>query len=137
MSTSGGRGIVAAASFGTDDAGAPPVGNAVRPPGPALIVVKRGPGAGSRFVLDQAVSSAGRHPNSDLFLDDVTASRRHVEFRRENSEFVIVDVGSLNGTYVNRKLVQSAILHDGDEIQIGKFRLIFLAEPPGRKPDEF
>jgi pSer/pThr/pTyr-binding forkhead associated (FHA) protein len=97
--------------------------------GSALLVVKRGSAAGSRFLLDQPVTSAGRHPNSDIYLDDVTVSRRHAEFRRENGEFQIVDTGSLNGTYVNRKLVASAVLANGDEIQIGKFRLVFLTGP--------
>jgi pSer/pThr/pTyr-binding forkhead associated (FHA) protein len=96
------------------------------PAGSALLVVKRGPNAGSRFLLDQPVTSAGRHPGSDIFLDDVTVSRRHVEFRWDNGEFRVVDVGSLNGTYVNRQAVESAILVDGDEVQIGKFRLVFL-----------
>jgi pSer/pThr/pTyr-binding forkhead associated (FHA) protein len=99
------------------------------PSGSALVVVKRGPNAGSRFLLDQPVTSAGRHPGSDIFLDDITVSRRHAEFRRENGEFRIVDTGSLNGTYVNRNLVQSAVLANGDEIQIGKFRLVFLIRP--------
>ena len=99
----------------------------------ALLVVKRGPNAGSRFVLDQPVKCAGRHPNSDIFCDDVTVSRRHAEFRRQNSEFQVVDVGSLNGTYVNREPVQSAVLANGDEIQIGKFRLVFLT---ASRPDE-
>ena len=97
--------------------------------GSALLVVKRGPNAGSQFLLDQPAMSAGRHPNSDIFLDDVTVSRRHAEFRRENGEFRIVDIGSLNGTYVNRKPVASAMLANGDEIQIGKFRLVFLTRP--------
>ena len=100
------------------------------PSGSALVVVKRGPNAGSRFLLDQPVTSAGRHPNSDIFLDDITVSRRHAEFRRENGEFRIVDTGSLNGTYVNRNPVGSAVLANGDEIQIGKFRLVFLITPP-------
>ncbi|MBV8346559.1 MAG: FHA domain-containing protein [Mycolicibacterium sp.] len=99
------------------------------PSGSALLVVKRGPNAGSRFLLDQPVTSAGRHPNSDIFLDEVTVSRRHAEFRRENREFRIIDTDSLNGTYVNRKPVASAMLANGDEIQIGKFRLIFLTRP--------
>lgn len=103
------------------------------PSGSALLVVKRGPNAGSRFVLDQPVTSAGRHPNSDIFCDDITVSRRHAEFRRQNTEFQVVDVGSLNGTCVNREPVQSAVLANGDEIQIGKFRLVFLTVPP---PDE-
>ncbi|MBV8295038.1 MAG: FHA domain-containing protein, partial [Mycobacterium sp.] len=92
------------------------------PPGSALLVVKRGPVAGSRFLLDRPVTSAGRHPGSDIVLDDITVSRRHAEFRLENGEFRVVDVGSLNGTYVNREPVESAVLANGDEIQIGKFR---------------
>jgi len=92
------------------------------PAGSALLVVKRGPNAGSRFLLDQAITSAGRHPDSDIFLDDVTVSRRHAEFQ-------VVDVGSLNGTYVNREPVDSAVLANGDEVQIGKFRLVFLTGP--------
>ncbi|MBA2323288.1 MAG: FHA domain-containing protein [Actinomycetota bacterium] len=99
------------------------------PPGSALLVVKRGPNAGSRFLLDRATTSAGRHPESDIFLDDVTVSRRHAEFRRDVGEFVVVDVGSLNGTYVNREPVDTAVLANGDEVQIGKFRLVFLTGP--------
>jgi len=99
------------------------------PTGSALLVVKRGPNAGSRFLLDQATTSAGRHPDSDIFLDDVTVSRRHAEFRLEGAEFQVVDVGSLNGTYVNREPVDSAVLTNGDEVQIGKFRLVFLTGP--------
>ena len=103
------------------------------PAGSALLVVKRGPNAGSRFLLDQGRTSAGRHPDSDIFLDDVTVSRRHAEFRLESGEFQVVDVGSLNGTYVNREPVDSAVLANGDEVQIGKFRLVFLTGP---KDDE-
>jgi pSer/pThr/pTyr-binding forkhead associated (FHA) protein len=99
------------------------------PPGSALIVVKRGPNAGSRFLLDQPVTSVGRHPGSDIFLDDVTVSRRHAELRWDNDEFHVVDVGSLNSTYVNREPVDSAVLVNGDEVQIGKFRLTFLTKP--------
>ena len=98
-------------------------------PGTALLVVKRGPNAGSRFLLDQATTSAGRHPDSDIFLDDVTVSRRHAEFRLGDNEFQVVDVGSLNGTYVNREPVDTASLSNGDEVQIGKFRLVFLSAP--------
>ena len=96
------------------------------PSGAGMLVVKRGPNAGSRFLLDEPVTSAGRHPDSDIFLDDVTVSRRHAEFHLESDEFRVVDVGSLNGTYVNREPVDSAVLANGDEIQIGKFRLVFL-----------
>ena len=99
------------------------------PVGSALLVVKRGPNAGSRFLLDRDTTSSGRHPDSDIFLDDVTVSRRHAEFRREGGEFVVIDVGSLNGTYVNREPVDQAVLANGDEVQIGKFRLVFLTGP--------
>ncbi|GAA1096297.1 glycogen accumulation regulator GarA [Pseudonocardia alni] len=99
------------------------------PAGSALLVVRRGPNAGSRFLLDVPTTSAGRHPDSDIFLDDVTVSRRHAEFRRDAGEFVVVDVGSLNGTYVNREPVDTAVLANGDEVQIGKFRLVFLTGP--------
>lgn len=99
------------------------------PEGSALLVVKRGPNAGSRFLLDQPVTTSGRHPDSDIFLDDVTVSRRHAEFRMEGDTFEVVDVGSLNGTYVNREPKNSAVLSNGDEVQIGKFRLVFLASP--------
>jgi hypothetical protein len=98
-------------------------------PGSALLVVKRGPNAGSRFLLDQDVTTAGRHPDSDIFLDDVTVSRRHVEFRRDGAGFAVHDVGSLNGTYVNRERIDSATLAGGDEVQIGKFRLVYLNSP--------
>ncbi len=116
---------------------APPSGQPVSgidalPSGSALLVVKRGPNAGSRFMLDQDTTSAGRHPDSDIFLDDVTVSRRHAEFRREGGEFVVVDVGSLNGTYVNREPVDTAVLASGDEVQIGKFRLVFLTGVRGQ-----
>jgi pSer/pThr/pTyr-binding forkhead associated (FHA) protein len=105
------------------------------PAGSALLVVKRGPNAGSRFLLDRPSTSAGRHPDSDIFLDDVTVSRRHAEFRSDAGEFVVVDVGSLNGTYVNREPVDTAVLANGDEVQIGKFRLVFLTGPrePGAR----
>lgn len=95
-------------------------------PGSALLVVKRGPNAGSRFLLDQDVTTAGRHPDSDIFLDDVTVSRRHAEFRREGTGYTVHDVGSLNGTYVNRERVDAVALAGGDEVQIGKFRLVYL-----------
>lgn len=97
------------------------------PAGSALLVVRRGPNSGSRFLLDGDVTTAGRHPESDIFLDDVTVSRRHVEFRRGPEGFTVVDVGSLNGTYVNRERIDSAVLANGDEVQIGKYRLVFLA----------
>jgi hypothetical protein len=99
------------------------------PPGMALLIVRRGPNAGARFLLDHDVTTSGRHPDSDIFLDDVTVSRRHAEFHRGPGGFTVRDVGSLNGTYVNRERVESATLSNGDEVQIGKFRLIFIAGP--------
>ncbi len=99
------------------------------PAGSALLVVKRGPNAGSRFLLDKDVTTAGRHPESDIFLDDVTVSRRHAEFRRDGGRFTVRDVGSLNGTYLNRERIDSVELSGGDEVQIGKFRLVFFAGP--------
>ena len=100
------------------------------PPGTALLVVLRGPNAGSRFLLDDDFTSAGRHPDSDIFLDDVTVSRRHAEFYRSGDRFTVRDVGSLNGTYVNRERIEEAELFGGDEVQIGKFRLLFLTRSP-------
>jgi len=99
------------------------------PPGTALLVVLRGPNAGSRFLLDHDFTSAGRHPDSDIFLDDVTVSRRHAEFYRQGGRVTVRDVGSLNGTYVNRERIEEADLSGGDEVQIGKFRLVFLLGP--------
>ena len=99
------------------------------PAGYAVLVVKRGPTAGSRFLLGPTVTSAGRHPGSDICLDDVTVSRRHAEFRVQGGAFHLVDIGSLNGTYVNREPIDSIVLANGDEIQMGKFRLVFLTGP--------
>jgi hypothetical protein len=97
------------------------------PSGSALLVVKRGPNAGSRFLLDKDLTTVGRHPESDIFLDDVTVSRRHAEFVREDAGFTVRDVGSLNGTYLNRERIESTSLESGDEVQIGKFRLVYFA----------
>jgi hypothetical protein len=92
-----------------------------------LLVVKRGPNAGSRYALDAQVTKAGRHPESDIFLDDITVSRRHAEFHRRGRSYVVRDVGSLNGTYLNRERIEEADLSSGDEVQIGKFKLVFLS----------
>ena len=102
------------------------------PPGTALLVVKRGPSAGSRFMLDRELTTAGRHPDSDIFLDDVTVSRRHAEFRRvTDGHFSVSDVGSLNGTYLQRDRIDAPVqLASGDEVQVGKFRLTFFAAAP-------
>src|SRR3954454_19783391 len=95
------------------------------PVGSALLVVQRGPGAGSRFLLDNVVTTAGRHAGGEIFLDDVTSSRRHATFTRERDSFTVADAGSLNGTYVNRDRIDTVVLQDTDEVQIGKYRLVF------------
>jgi ribosomal protein L40E len=101
------------------------------PAGSALLVVLRGPNAGSRFLLDTDSVSAGRHPDSDIFLDDVTVSRRHAEFHRSDEGFRVSDVGSLNGTYVNRDRIDEVLLTNGDEVQVGKYRLVYYASQHG------
>ena len=94
--------------------------------GRGVLIVKRGPNAGSKYFLDTDSTEIGRHPDSTIFLDDITVSRRHAEIRRGEGSFALHDVGSLNGTYVNRERVEDAPLQTGDEIQIGKFKLVFL-----------
>jgi len=100
---------------------------AALPKNSALLIAQRGPSAGSRFLLDDDVSIAGRHPNADVFLDDVTVSRKHVEFVRSASGFRINDLGSMNGTYLNGSRVDSAELSNGDVVQVGKYHLTFFA----------
>src|SRR4029077_12700839 len=108
-----------------EEAGADSAAVAALPPGTALLAVRRGPNAGSQFLLDSDLTLVGRHPDSDIFLDDVTVSRRHAEFYRLGGGFTVRDVGSLNGTYVNRERIEEAQLNEGDEVQVGKFRLVF------------
>ena len=91
-----------------------------------ILVVDNGPKTGSRYALDAPVVTAGRHPESDIFLDDVTVSRRHVEISNTDGQYRAKDVGSLNGTYVNKQLIEDTPLVDGDELQIGRFKLLFL-----------
>jgi FHA domain/zinc-ribbon domain len=98
-------------------------------PGQGLLVIMRGSEAGSKFLLDRDVTSCGRHPSSDIFLDDITVSRRHAEILREGNRFLVKDTGSLNGTYVNRERVDVAELVGGDELQVGKFKLMFFTAP--------
>jgi pSer/pThr/pTyr-binding forkhead associated (FHA) protein len=96
-------------------------------PGQALLLVKRGPNAGSSFVIDAGtdVTSLGRNPDSDVFLDDVTVSRRHAEVHRTSAAGLeVCDVGSLNGTYVNGDRVERVALAEGDQLQVGKYRLV-------------
>ncbi len=98
------------------------------PHGTPALVVKRGPTVGSRYLLKSQVTRAGRHPESDIFLDDITVSRRHAEFSRgSDGRTILRDVGSLNGTYVNRERIEEHVLEAGDEVQIGKFKLVYLA----------
>ena len=100
---------------------------AALPSGSALLVVRRGPNVGARFLLDADSTVAGRHPEADIFLDDVTVSRRHAEFVRVGTAFQVRDLGSLNGTYYDGVRIESALLSDGAEVQVGKFRLTFYA----------
>ncbi|WP_407342969.1 FHA domain-containing protein [Pengzhenrongella phosphoraccumulans] len=95
----------------------------------ALLIMQRGPSAGARFLLDASKTVAGRSVDADIFLDDVTVSRRHAEFVREGDDFLVRDIGSLNGTYINRTRIDSAVLRSGDEVQIGKYRLTFHPSP--------
>jgi pSer/pThr/pTyr-binding forkhead associated (FHA) protein len=96
--------------------------------GQGLLLVKRGPNAGSTFLLREPVTSVGRNVDSVVFLDDVTVSRAHASFeRREHDEWFVRDVGSLNGTYVNGEQVDQTKLASGDEVQIGKFKLMFFS----------
>jgi pSer/pThr/pTyr-binding forkhead associated (FHA) protein len=105
----------------------------------ALLVVQRGPNAGSRFLLEADSTSAGRSTRSDIFLDDVTVSRKHAVFERlDDGSFQVRDLGSLNGTYVGHDRVDQAVLAPGDEVLIGKYRLTFHPSParpaPGHRP---
>ncbi|MGA4668352.1 FHA domain-containing protein [Propionibacteriaceae bacterium Y1923] len=98
----------------------------------ALLLVERGPDTGARYLLDTDEATAGRHPKSDIFLDDITVSRHHCRFVRSQEGFSLEDLGSLNGTYVNRVLVdQPAPLNQGDEVQIGKYRMVFCVSESG------
>ena len=99
------------------------------PAGSALLIVQRGPNTGARFLLDPNVTNAGRSPKADIFLDDVTVSRKHCQFIADNGGHIVRDSGSLNGTYVNRERVDQARLSAGDEVQIGKYRLTYQPSP--------
>jgi pSer/pThr/pTyr-binding forkhead associated (FHA) protein len=103
------------------------------PEGHALLVVRSGPKTGARFLLDSDVTTVGRHPNADIFLDDVTVSRRHAEFHRHGNSFQVQDLASLNGTYYDGVRIESALLEEGAEVQIGKFRLTFYSSKAAGK----
>ena len=95
------------------------------PAGLGILVIQRGPNAGSRFLLDRDVTTIGRHPDAEILLDDITVSRKHAEVAKSGDAYRVVDSGSLNGTYLNRVRVDGADLHNGDELQVGKYRLVF------------
>jgi pSer/pThr/pTyr-binding forkhead associated (FHA) protein len=96
------------------------------PSGAALLVVRRGANLGARFLLDENSAIAGRHPEVDIFLDDVTVSRKHAEFLRKGVNFSVVDLGALNGTFVDGVRIEGETeLHDGAEVQVGKFKFTF------------
>ncbi|WP_029069693.1 FHA domain-containing protein [Jonesia quinghaiensis] len=99
------------------------------PRGSALLVVQAGRSQGERFLLDADRIVAGRTEEADIFLNDVTVSRVHAEFLRQGAEFEVRDAGSLNGTYINRDRIDRYTLKNGDEIQIGKYRMIFYISP--------
>lgn len=95
---------------------------------PGVLIATRGPNAGSEFALDPEHTTIGRHPDSDIFLDDVTVSRRHVEVERSGDGYIVRDVGSLNGTYLNREGIEGDHpLRNGDELQVGLFKLVYVA----------
>ena len=98
----------------------------LRTEGPALVVRSGGGRAGEHFLLQQENITVGRSPECDIFLDDVTVSRRHALVKQATGGFLIEDQGSLNGTFLNRRRIESAPLEDGDEVQIGKYKLTFL-----------
>jgi len=98
-------------------------------PGTAVLLVRSGHDAGVRVLLDKAVTALGRHPDSDVLLDDITVSRRHAEIARRGKEWVVRDAGSLNGTYLNQRRIDDATIHQGDELQIGKYRMVFIEGP--------
>ncbi|REJ04642.1 FHA domain-containing protein [Microbacterium bovistercoris] len=99
------------------------------PSGSALLLVRSGALAGARYLLDADVTTVGRHPEADIFFDDVTVSRRHAEITRTGTSFEIIDQRSLNGTYVNGERADRSLLQNGYEVRVGKFRLNFFASP--------
>ena len=141
--TDGGRAVDSTQTFGHDsDLSFIPFGSDLTeaeveaigalPARAALLLVRSGPTAGARYLLDTDVTTIGRHPEADIFFDDVTVSRRHAEVTRTGGFFELVDQRSLNGTYVNGERVDRAVLTDGAEVRVGKFRLNFFVAPIDR-----
>ena len=96
-----------------------------------VLIVRAGAQAGDRFELDRDTVRLGRHPDSEISLDDITVSRRHVDIERTPEGYVATDAGSLNGTYVNQERIDKVLLRHGDELQVGKFRLVFFERHDG------
>ncbi len=99
--------------------------------GVGTLIIRSGGLAGARFTLDAETTRIGRHPDSEIVLDDITVSRRHAAIVRRDSSYEVLDSGSLNGTYVNQERIDAALLHHGDEVQVGKFRLVFFERADG------
>ncbi len=97
----------------------------------AVLIVRSGAQAGDRFTLKEGPTRLGRHPDSEIMLDDITVSRRHVSLEHTDEGWVVTDAGSLNGTYVNQERIDRAVLHHGDELQVGKFRLVLFERADG------
>ena len=114
---------------GSDDDLVIPLGELPREVG--VLIVRAGAQAGARFTLDETTTRLGRHPDSEISLDDITVSRRHADIERTPDGYLVTDAGSLNGTYVNQERVDQLLLHHGDELQIGKFRLVFFERGDG------
>ncbi|NQY57245.1 MAG: FHA domain-containing protein [Ilumatobacteraceae bacterium] len=114
---------------GPDDDVIVPVGQL--PAETGVLIVRAGAQAGARFSLDESITRLGRHPDSEISLDDITVSRRHAEVERTPDGYVVSDAGSLNGTYVNQERIDKLLLRHGDELQIGKFRLVFFERNDG------
>ena len=97
----------------------------------AVLIVRSGVQAGDRFTLKGNVTKLGRHPDSEIMLDDITVSRRHATIQRTDEGYVVSDAGSLNGTYLNQERIDRAVIRHGDELQIGKFRLVLFERADG------
>ncbi len=114
---------------GPDDDVVVPVGEL--PVELGVLIVRAGAQAGARFALEEELTRLGRHPDSEIMLDDITVSRRHADIERTGDGYVVSDAGSLNGTYVNQERIDRLLLRHGDELQVGKFRLVFFERNDG------